>query len=68
MRYGQLRRGNGRWRKATLQDFGISKDEVNTGILVCSKCGKEWSPVLKQDPCFDCQLSERSTSAEEGKS
>jgi hypothetical protein len=55
MRRFQLRRGNGKWRKATLQDFGISKDEVNTGIMKCERCGKEWSPVLKQSLCFECQ-------------
>lgn len=51
----QLRKNNGRWRKATLQDLGVPAESINLGILICSKCRKEWSPLIKQDPCFDCQ-------------
>lgn len=51
----QLRKNNGRWRKATLQDLGVPKEMVTDALLTCSKCGKQWWPVIKQDPCFDCQ-------------
>lgn len=51
----QLRKSNGRWRKATLQDLGVPKEIVNDKMLTCSKCGAQWWPVIKQDPCFKCQ-------------
>ena len=55
MRYGQLRKGNGRWRKTTLQDLGIPKSEVATGPMTCKRCGVEFNPVLKRDFCWHCE-------------
>lgn len=53
----QRRKSNGRWRKTTLQDLGVPKEAINIGgSLKCSKCGKDWYPVIKQDPCFDCRI------------
>ena len=51
----QMRRSNGRWRKATLQDLGVPREMVTDSELTCSKCGKKWWPIIKQDPCFDCK-------------
>lgn len=49
------RRASGRFRRAMMEDFGISRDDIADGPLICSKCGQKWNPVIKQDPCFDCQ-------------
>ena len=51
----QMRNSNGRYRRATLADLGVDPGSINTGILKCSKCGCDWSPLIKQDPCFKCQ-------------
>ena len=53
----QLRTGGGRFRNVTLQDLGVPKDVLTDGPLICSKCGRKWRPVIKQDPCFDCQAA-----------
>lgn len=54
MRSGQLRKGNGRWRQATLQDFGIPKEDVATGPMTCEDCGVQFNPVLKRPYCWEC--------------
>jgi len=62
----QRRATDGRFRKTTLEDLGVAKDEINMGPIVCSVCKREWDPIIRQDPCFDCQAAK--DSAQEGAS
>lgn len=57
------RRGNGRFRGTTLQDFGISQSELSDGAMVCLGCGygsnEYWRPVLKTGFCPKCGSQEK---------
>jgi predicted Zn-ribbon and HTH transcriptional regulator len=49
-----LRRGNGTFRKTTLQDFGIPKSDLATGPMTCADCGNTWNPIMKNGYCPKC--------------
>ena len=59
----QFRQGNGRFRKANLQDFGIPQSSLQDGSAICANCGygKEelWYPVLKTGYCPKCKCQEK---------
>lgn len=48
------RSGNGRFRRTTLQDFGIAKSEIATEPKTCAHCGFVWQPILKCGYCPKC--------------
>ena len=52
------RKLNGRFRKTSLQDFGISKFQLQIGKAVCADCGfgeiENWKPILKTGFCPKC--------------
>lgn len=57
------RRGNGRFRATTLQDFGISKSDLTDGPMICLTCGygsaEYWRPVMKSGYCPKCGSTEK---------
>lgn len=48
------RRSNGRFRKVTLQDFGIAKTEIAVSDHECRECGRIWRPFLLTGECPQC--------------
>ncbi len=54
-----LRRGNGTFRRTTLQDIGIPKSDVATGPMTCANCGHTWNPILKSGYCPKCNSQEK---------
>ena len=67
------RRGNGRFRGTTLQDFGIAKSDLADGNMICAACGygageEKWRPVMKTGYCPKCNSQEkRESMSVEGK-
>lgn len=54
-----LRRGNGTFRRATLQDFGIPKAALATGPMTCADCGHTWNPIMKDGYCPNCNSQKK---------
>ena len=51
----QLRASNGKFRKTTLADFGITEKEINKDQkMICQKCGKSCMPILLTTPNKTC--------------
>lgn len=59
---------NGRFRRTTLRDFGISSSELQDGPAVCANCGygskETWRPILKTGYCPKCGSQEKVTNPE----
>ncbi len=59
------RSGNGRFRKTTLNDFGIGTNELQEGRAICADCGygsddcKPWYPILKTGYCPECRSQKK---------
>lgn len=53
----QFRSGNGRFRKGTIEDMGISKSLVNHEVVTCKNCGNEWFPILITGLCDKCGMA-----------
>lgn len=58
-----FRQANGRFRRATWADFGISDDEIQKYPAVCVACGhgsdEQWTPILKSAPCPKCGCTDK---------
>lgn len=51
----QHRQPDGRWRRTTLQDFGVPAIDVNDGTEYrCLGCGERWIPILRSGVCPAC--------------
>ena len=51
----QLRESNGKFRKTTLADFGITEKEINKSQrMICLKCGQKRMPILLKTPNKTC--------------
>lgn len=48
------RRGNGRFRATTLQDFGVASTDLAHGSRRCKACGCVWQPILVAGHCPEC--------------
>lgn len=53
------RDGRGRFRKSTLEDLGISKDELQEEPAICANCDHEWLAILKIGYCPMCNCQEK---------
>lgn len=58
-----MRSGNGRFRKTTIQDLGVSKSSLQDGPAVCIDCGhgaaEWWHPVMKEGFCPRCKSTKK---------
>lgn len=46
-----MRSGNGKFRKSTLEDFGIHDGNKNCDTYICNICGDEFIPLTKSYIC-----------------
>lgn len=59
-----IRDAFGRFRRSTLEDFGIAKSELQSGPAVCANCGygsgeEKWYPILRTGQCPQCGSEEK---------
>lgn len=64
MTRAQHRKANGRWRKTTLQDFGVRREQINQEFvpMVC-RCGYgadgQWVPLMLAGICPACRGTDK---------
>lgn len=58
-----MRRPNGRFRKTTIEDLGVSRATLQDGPAVCINCGHGadvwWHPVMKEGFCPKCKSTKK---------
>lgn len=47
----QMRGSGGKFRKSTLEDFGIYDANKNLAVYICNVCEREFVPVLHSGKC-----------------
>lgn len=47
----QMRRGNGQFRRATLEDMGVYNGNKDCTVYICNVCEREFIPLLHSGKC-----------------